>query len=86
MRCRATPEQTDLVIHAGRWPSSSRDLSLHIVISTYSAVIWQFSGATERIERAVMSSVLTGPGGGQKRSGPWLVGATGVAPSGSAFS
>jgi hypothetical protein len=69
----------DSVVHAGRVVVEPGPEPLYIVISTYSAVIWQFSGATERIERVVMSSSLTAPGGGNAQQ-PSLVGATGVAP------
>ena len=69
----------DAVVHAGRVVVEPGPEPLYIVISTYSATIWQISGATERIERIVMSSSRTGPneGNAQRLS---LVGATGIAP------
>jgi len=69
----------DVVVRAGRVVVEPGPEPLYIVISTYSATIWQISGATERIERIVMSSSQTGPKGGnaQRLS---LVGATGIAP------
>jgi hypothetical protein len=42
-------------------------------------MIWQFSGAVERVERVVMSSLVTGVNGGRAELPP-LVGATGIAP------
>ncbi|WOH53163.1 EF-hand domain-containing protein [Bradyrhizobium sp. sBnM-33] len=69
----------DVVVHAGRVVVEPGPEPLYIVISTYSATIWQISGATERIERIVLSSSRTGPKGAnaQRLS---LVGATGIAP------
>jgi hypothetical protein len=68
----------DAVVHAGRVVVEPGSESLYIIISTYSATIWQFSGAVERIERLVMSSLLTGPNSGDPQRPP-LVGATGIA-------
>jgi hypothetical protein len=69
----------DVVVHAGRVVIEPGPEPLYLVISTHSATIWQISGATERIERIVISSSRTGPKGGnaQRLS---LVGATGIAP------
>ena len=69
----------DSVIHAGRVIVEPGSEPLYIVIATYSPVIWQFSGAVERIERLVMSSARTGPNSGDARQSS-LVGATGIAP------
>lgn len=68
----------DAVVHAGRIVVEAGEEPLYVVIPTYSAVIWQFSGAVERIERLVMSSTVTGTPGGDGNA-PSLVGATGLA-------
>jgi hypothetical protein len=50
---------------------------LYVVIASHGAIIWQFSGAVERIERVVLSSALSGPNSGERDKRP-LVGATGL--------
>lgn len=67
----------DIVVRAGRIAVETGEEPLYVVIPTYSAVIWQFSGAVERIERLVISSSVTGPSRGSGNP-PSLVGATGV--------
>lgn len=74
----------DAVVHAGRIVIERGDEPLYVVLATYSAMIWQFSGAVERIERVVMSSQITGPNEGDGGSVP-LVGATGVPANKIAF-
>ena len=69
----------DAVVRAGRVVVEPGAGPLYIVIPTLTATIWQFSGAVERIERVVMSSVVTGVNGGKSELPP-LVGATGIAP------
>jgi Ca2+-binding EF-hand superfamily protein len=69
----------DSVVHAGRVVIEPGDEPLYVVIASYSATIWQFSGAVERVERLVMSSTVSGPNG-VNASQPPLVGATGLAP------
>jgi Ca2+-binding EF-hand superfamily protein len=68
----------DVVAHAGRIVVEPGDEPLYVVISTYAAIIWQFSGAVDRVERLVMSSSMTGPNSYSKNQPP-LVGATGLA-------
>ncbi len=67
----------DVVVHAGRIVVEPGDEPLYVVISTYAAMIWQFSGAVDRVERVMMSSLMTRPNGGDKNQ-PSLVGATGL--------
>src|SRR5262249_57420623 len=52
---------------------------LYIVIPTFSPVIWQFSGAVDRIERVVLTSEQTLPDKNRYDANqPGLAGATGV--------
>ncbi|QUS39274.1 hypothetical protein RPMA_10825 [Tardiphaga alba] len=67
----------ETVVHAGRVIVEPGTEPLYVVIPTYAATIWQFSGATDRIERVVLTSALTGPNGGPPGKRP-LVGATGL--------
>jgi Ca2+-binding EF-hand superfamily protein len=69
----------EAVIHAGRIVVEPGDDPLYLVVSTYAAMIWQFSGATERIERLIMSSLVTGDTADPRGRGTVsLVGATGL--------
>jgi hypothetical protein len=68
----------DNVVHAGRVVVEPGDEPLYVVIASYSAMIWQFSGAVERVERLVMASSSTGPNRGDPKERS-LVGATGIA-------
>jgi Ca2+-binding EF-hand superfamily protein len=69
----------EAVVHAGRIVVESGDDPLYVVIPTYAAMIWQFSGATERIERLVMSSLVSGDTANPDARGKVsLVGATGI--------
>ena len=68
----------DAVVYAGRVVVEPGPAPLYIVIPTFSATIWQFSGAVERVERVVMSSLMTGSDRGNVQLPP-LVGATGIA-------
>ena len=67
----------EAVVHAGRIVVEPGEEPLYVVIPTYAAMIWQFSGAVERIERLAMSSLVTGANRGDKAEPP-LVGATGI--------
>jgi len=67
----------DAVVHAGRINVEPGDEPLYVVISTYAAMIWQFSGAVDRVERLAMNSLMTGPNSGDEKLPP-LVGATGL--------
>jgi Ca2+-binding EF-hand superfamily protein len=69
----------DAVVRAGRVVVEPGSAPRYIVIPTLTATIWQFSGAVERIERVVVSSLVTGVNGGKAELPP-LVGATGIAP------
>jgi Ca2+-binding EF-hand superfamily protein len=69
----------DVVVFAGRVMVEPGAEPLYIVIPTFTPVIWQFSGAVDRIERLVVSSAQTLPDktrydGNQ----PVLAGATGL--------
>jgi Ca2+-binding EF-hand superfamily protein len=67
----------DVVVHAGRINVEPGDEPLYVVISSYAAMVWQFSGAVDRVERLAMSSLMTGPNSGDEKQPP-LVGATGL--------
>jgi Ca2+-binding EF-hand superfamily protein len=67
----------DVVVYAGRIVVEAGDDPLYVVIPTYGTTIWQFSGATERIERLMMSSHPTGTRGSDGAAVP-LAGATGL--------
>ena len=69
----------DAVVHAGRIHVEPGDEPLYVVISTYAAMVWQFSGAVDRVEWLAMSSFITGPNSGDERQ-PSLVGVTGLSP------
>lgn len=51
---------------------------LYLVIVTFRPTIWRFYGSTERIERLVLTSIMTGSGRSSANEKP-LVGAMGVA-------
>ncbi len=65
------------VVHTGQVVVEPGVQPLYIVIPTHAATIWQFSGATERVERLVVTSSLTGPNSADAGRRP-LVGATGL--------
>jgi Ca2+-binding EF-hand superfamily protein len=67
----------DMVLHAGKVVVEPGDEPLYLVIATYSATIWQFSGATERIERAVLSGLQSKANGSDPQTPPAL-GVTGL--------
>ena len=50
---------------------------LYVVVASYRPVIWQFSGATDRIERLVLAGESTGPNQSVRGETP-LIGAAGV--------
>ena len=52
---------------------------LYVVISSYTPVIWQLSGAVDRVERLVLAGESTGPNESVPGKTP-LIGATGVPP------
>jgi Ca2+-binding EF-hand superfamily protein len=56
---------------------------IYVVITSFRPVIWRFTGAAQRIERAVFSSGISGPQGtlGALPSSPPLAGATGLPAS-----
>ncbi len=68
----------DNVLHAGRIVVEPGSEPLYIVVATYGPTIWQLSGATDRVERLVMTSSRTGPNSADVNQGT-LVGATGIA-------
>lgn len=67
----------DMVLHAGKVVVEPGDEPLYLVIATYSATIWQFSGALDRIERVVLSSLQSKPNGSDPQTPP-AVGVTGL--------
>ena len=67
----------DMVLHAGKVVVEPGDEPLYLVIATYSATIWQFSGAIERIERVVLSGLQSKPNGSDAQTPP-AVGVTGL--------
>jgi Ca2+-binding EF-hand superfamily protein len=57
----------DVVVHSGRIVVEPGNEPLYVVAVTYAPVIWQFSGAVERIERVVVTSALTVSSDGANR-------------------
>ena len=57
----------DVTVHAGRIVVEPGSEPLYVVVATYAPVIWQFSGAVERVERVVTTSTLTGSADGANR-------------------
>lgn len=74
----------DAVVHVGDIVVDPGAEPLYIVIPSFSAVIWRFTGATERIERVVLTARATGAGRGTTHE-PFQVGATGVPKAKVAF-
>jgi Ca2+-binding EF-hand superfamily protein len=69
----------DAVVFAGRVVIEPGAEPLYVVIPTFTPVIWQFSGAVDRVERLVLSSSQTLPDKTRSDSNqPPLVGATGL--------
>lgn len=69
----------DVVVFAGRIVIERGTEPLYIVVPTFSPVIWQFSGAVDRVERLVLSSVESLPGKTRSDANrPVLAGATGL--------
>jgi hypothetical protein len=67
----------DAVTHAGRiWVEPGAE-PLYVVVASNNAAIWQFVGAVDRIERAVVVSHHTGANSGYPDKPP-LAGATGL--------
>lgn len=64
-------------VFAGRVVIEPGNGPLYVVIASYSPTIWQFSGAVDRIERAVLTSATTGPNS-EDAEQPSLVGAIGL--------
>ncbi|WP_165421342.1 EF-hand domain-containing protein [Bradyrhizobium sp. Leo170] len=67
----------DAVVHAGRVNVEPGDDPLYVVIASYRPTIWQFSGAVERVERVVLTSLSSGRSSGNAQQSP-AVGATGI--------
>jgi Ca2+-binding EF-hand superfamily protein len=67
----------DVAVDAGRIVIEPGSEPLYVLVATSRPVIWQFSGAVERVERVVLTSATTGPNGGDAKRQP-LVGATGI--------
>jgi Ca2+-binding EF-hand superfamily protein len=67
----------DLVVNAGRVVVEPGDEPLYLVIASYNATIWQFSGAVDRVERVVLSSLVSKPNGSDPNLLP-AVGETGL--------
>lgn len=74
----------DAVVHAGDIVIEPGKEPLYIVVPSFRAVIWRFSGALERIERVVLTSKATGANRGTTHE-PFQVGATGLPKSKIAF-
>jgi Ca2+-binding EF-hand superfamily protein len=69
----------DVVVFAGRIVIEPGAEPLYIVIPTASPVIWQFSGAVDRVERLILTSDHTLPGKTRyDPNQPGLAGATGL--------
>ena len=68
----------DVVIQAGTITIEAGSEPLYLVVSTYAAEIWQFTGATDRIEHLVLATATTLASNGQIIP---LVGATGLPAS-----
>ena len=68
----------DIAITAGRVGVEPGTEPLYVVIASNAPTIWQFSGAVERVERVVMSSVRNTPNSADPNR-PALVGASGIA-------
>lgn len=68
----------DIAINAGRVMVEPGTEPLYVVIASNAPTIWQFSGAVERVERVVMSSVRNTPNSADPNR-PALVGASGIA-------
>lgn len=67
----------DVSIGAGSITVEPGTEPLYVVVLSHRGVIWQFSGATERLERVVLGAANTGPNSGHPDAKP-LVGATGI--------
>lgn len=72
----ATIGSQDVTIGAGSIQVEPGEEPLYVVISTHSGVIWDFTGATQRLERIVLSSSSAGPGSASGKNP--LVAAKGV--------
>ncbi|WP_441242531.1 hypothetical protein [Tardiphaga sp. 768_D3_N2_1] len=67
----------DNVVHAGRVNIETGADPVYVVLTSYAPTIWQFTGATERVERVVVTSLSTGPNRSEPGQRP-LAGVTGV--------
>ncbi len=52
----------DRAVHTGRLVVEPGDTPIYLVVAAHAAIIWQVSGATERIERLVLTSAIDVPG------------------------
>ena len=67
----------DIVVETGRVVVEPGNEPLYIVIASHHAVIWQFSGAVDRVERVALSSA-TNIANGSDPNKPSAAGATGL--------
>jgi Ca2+-binding EF-hand superfamily protein len=67
----------DNVVHTGRVNIETGADPVYVVLTSYAPTIWQFTGATERVERVVVTSLATGPNRNEPGQRP-LAGVTGV--------
>ncbi|MGY3454277.1 EF-hand domain-containing protein [Bradyrhizobium sp. USDA 4353] len=72
-----TLKSQDVEVRTGRIVIEPGNEPLYLVVSTHRATIWQVSGAVERVERIVASSMQTGANGSDPQAAP-LAGVTGV--------
>lgn len=67
----------DNVVHTGRVNIETGADPVYVVLTSYAPTIWQVTGATERVERVVVTSLFTGPNRGEPGQRP-LAGVTGL--------
>jgi Ca2+-binding EF-hand superfamily protein len=68
----------DVAVGVGNVTIEPGNEPLYLVLVSFRPTIWRFYGATERIERLILTSVMTGGGRSSANEKP-LVGATGIA-------
>ena len=68
----------DVAVGVGNVTVEPGNEPLYLVLVSFRPTIWRFYGATERIERLVLTSTMTGGGSSSAKDKP-LVGATGIA-------
>jgi Ca2+-binding EF-hand superfamily protein len=74
----------DNVVHAGRVIVEPGSEPLYVVGVSSAPTIWQFSGAVERVERVVLTSLQTGPNSSDAKQRP-LAGVTGISQERTTF-